>query len=84
MRTLEEIESMSKNILSPEDVCSYIGGDAHFFRNTARKDKKNHTDSFGFPVMVIGCRVKIPKEPFVKYMRGEQFEKAESKSNGAQ
>jgi hypothetical protein len=25
----------------------------------------------GFPVIVAGRRVKVPKAPFIKYMRGE-------------
>ncbi len=73
MKTLEEIEKIPKNILSPEDVCSYTGGDPHVLRMTARRDKKSHMDSLGFPVMLIGNRVKVPKEAFIRAMRGEKI-----------
>ena len=73
MKTLLDIENLPKSMLSPEDVCSYTGGDPHILRNTVREDKKNHTNSFCFPVMIIGNRVKIPKEAFIKTMRGDTF-----------
>lgn len=71
MQTLEDIEKIPKALLAIMDIRDYLGIDANAFRKQAHKDKKNHTDSFGFPVMVIENRVKIPKEPFVKFMRGE-------------
>jgi hypothetical protein len=72
MQTLEEIEAAPKALLAPGDISEYLQIDAQAFRIQAREDKKNRTDSFGFPVIVIGNRVKIPKEPFVKFMKGEK------------
>lgn len=71
MKTLEDIENLPKNTLSPCDICEYLGADPHVFRITARKDRKEHTDSFGFPVMILGNRIKIPKDAFVAFMRGK-------------
>ncbi|MVB11353.1 hypothetical protein CAFE_20670 [Caprobacter fermentans] len=70
MQTLDDIEQIQKNMLSIMDVREYLNADANTFRYQAREDKKNHTDSFGFPVIIIGNRIKIPKEPFLKFMRG--------------
>jgi hypothetical protein len=72
MQTLDDIEAIPKSMLAVMDVREYLGCDANTFRIQAREDKKNRTDSFGFPVMVIGNRIKIPKEPFIKFMRGEK------------
>ena len=77
MRTLDEIEASTKNVLSVEDIRGILCIDPNAFRDQAREDKKKHNDSFGFPVIVIRNHVKIPKEPFVKYMRGDQFQKVE-------
>lgn len=72
MQTLEDIKNISKTMLSPEEVCRYMGGDPHILRDTVRRDKKQHTDSLGFPVMIIGNRIKIPKDAFVAIMSGKQ------------
>ena len=71
MQTLEDIEAIPKNVLTIMDIRDFLGVDANAFRAQAREDKKNHTDSFGFPVMIIGNLVKIPKQPFIKFMKGE-------------
>jgi hypothetical protein len=71
MQTLEDIEKIPKNMLSVMDVREFLCVDAFVFRQQVRKDKKNHTDSFGFPVILVGERIKIPKEPFVKFMHGK-------------
>ena len=73
MQTLEDIERIPKNLLSIMDVVEYLQVEPNTFRIQARQDKKEHIDSFGFPVMIIGNRVKIPKEPFVKFMKGERY-----------
>lgn len=70
MKTLEEVEKLGKNMLSVMDICEYLETDPHVLRETIRKDKKRHTDSLGFPVMVLGNRIKIPREAFVAAMRG--------------
>lgn len=65
--TLEEIERLPKNMLVPADICGYLGV-AQYSINVATRDGKN---PFPFPVIRIGTRVKIPKIPFLKAMRGE-------------
>lgn len=65
--TLFEIESMEKETLSVAEVCSCLGGDPLAFRIQARTNPA----ALGFPVIVLGSRVKIPKQAFLKFMRGE-------------
>ena len=67
--TLEQIENLEKNMLIPTDIAGYLGADTYAFTIQAKQD----SSKLPFPVMIIGNRVKIPKVPFVKVMRGEMF-----------
>lgn len=64
---LRRIEALPKTMLVPTDVCKYLGCSAYRI-NVVTRDGKN---PFPFPVIRIGSRVKIPKIPFLKAMRGE-------------
>lgn len=64
---LDRIEALDKEMLVPTDICKYIGCSAYTI-NIATRDGKN---PFPFPVIRLGNRVKIPKVPFLKAMRGE-------------
>ena len=64
---LRRIEALPKDMLVPTDICKYLGCCAYAI-NVATENGKN---PFPFPVIRIGRRVRIPKMPFVKAMRGE-------------
>lgn len=64
---LERIEALPKDMLVPTDICKYLGC-ASYSINVATRDGKN---PFPFPVIRMGNRVRIPKMPFIKAMRGE-------------
>ena len=64
---LDRIEAIDKTMLVPTDVAKYLGCSAYTI-NIATRDGKN---PFPFPVIRLGTRVKIPKMPFIKAMRGE-------------
>ncbi len=66
-KTLEEIEALPKDMLTPADVAGYLRCDPYAINVRAKK----YAQPFPFPVIVIGSRVKIPKFPFLKTMRGE-------------
>ena len=68
MTELERIEALDKEMLIPKDVAKFLGCSAYSI-NLAIKDGKN---PFPFPVIRLGSRVKIPKVPFLKAMRGEK------------
>lgn len=63
---LDRIEKLDKEMLVPTDVAKYLGVCAYSI-NIATRDGKN---PFPFPVIRLGTRVKIPKRPFLKAMRG--------------
>ena len=61
--TLQEIAEMDRDFLTPAEVASAIGCDPQSIRVMARKAP----EKLGFPVAVIGCRVKIPRRPFLRW-----------------
>ena len=67
MTELERIEALPKEMLAPKDICKYLGCSAYTI-NVATENGKN---PFPFPVIRMGRRVRIPKEPFLKAMRGQ-------------
>ena len=66
-KELDRIAALDKDMLVPTDVCKFLGCCAYSI-NVATENGKN---PFPFPVIRINRRVRIPKEPFLKAMRGE-------------
>lgn len=64
---LDRIEALDKEMLVPADIAKYLGCSAYTI-NVATEGGKN---PFPFPVIRMGRRVRIPKMPFLKAMRGE-------------
>lgn len=67
MKTLEEIEAIPSTMLVAADIEEYIHINAQYIRKQARVD----ASKLGFPVIVSGSSVKIPKQAFIKFMRGD-------------
>ena len=65
--TLDEVERLDKEMLVPADVAQILGCSPYTI-NVATRDGKN---PFPFPIIRMGTRVRIPKAPFLKAMRGE-------------
>ena len=63
--TLDEIRVSDKPFLTPADVAGVLAADAQSIRLQARE----FPEALGFPVIVAGRRVKIPKRPFIRFMR---------------
>ena len=64
---LADIEKIDKEFLIPSDVAKCIGCNQYLINVQARENPA----LLGFPVIVIGSRVKIPKEGFIRFCRGE-------------
>ena len=67
--TLKDIEMMDKEMLVPADVAPILGCNPYSI-NVATRDGKNPVP---FPIIRMGTRVRIPKGPFLKAMRGEEI-----------
>ena len=62
--TAAELASIPADVLTVDQVASVLGSNPQTIRTQARTDPA----SLGFPVIVIGNRVKIPKLPFLAHM----------------
>ena len=62
---LSDIESLDKEFLNPEEVALVIGADPQTIRNQVKLD----ATLLGFPAIVTGSRIRIPKEAFLFYCR---------------
>lgn len=65
--TIQEIKETEKPFLTCADIAPAIGSDPHALRLEARKPNSR----LGFPVMLIGTRVKIPTEGFLNWYVGK-------------
>ena len=64
--TLDEIKNSKEHFLSPNDVADVIGCAPQKIRVQAR----TCPELIGFPVSVIGTRVRIPRRPFIQWVEG--------------
>ena len=62
--TLQEIKDSDALFLTPADVAPIIGCDPSKIREMAR----TNPTLLGFPVTVTGCRTKIWRIPFLRYI----------------
>lgn len=64
--TIAEIRRSKKTVLTPEDVCEVLSCRRHNINLQAQNDPSK----LGFPVIVMGSRVKIPREAFLRFWDG--------------
>lgn len=69
MMTLDELEKLDKEMLVPADIAPILGC-SQYTINVVTRDGKN---PFPFPIIRMGTRVRIPKKPFIKAIRGEEI-----------
>lgn len=63
--TMAEIESMTDEVLTCIQVSKVLKSEA----SALHKQAVTNPAMLGFPVIVYGTRVKIPRIPFIKFMR---------------
>lgn len=71
MNQLEELKAMDEVVISAQVASRYLRIDPHSIRLEARY----HPEKLGFPVIVTGHRVKIPRVAFIRYLEGEACER---------
>ncbi len=64
--TLQQLMNETGDFVRVADAAKILGADPQSIREQARRDKAK----LGFPVIVIGCRTKIPRLPFIAYIMG--------------
>jgi len=73
MTTLKEIQDSEKEMLIPSDIAKIINVDPQWIRLVARENP----EKLGFPVMIVGNRVKIPRRPFLSFMTDGKLKKGD-------
>ncbi len=63
---LSEIENSDKIFLLSEDVAKYVSLSPQNIREQAKSDPKK----LGFNVVVAGTQVRIPRIPFLEFLKG--------------
>ena len=66
--TLDDLRKVDRDWLLAREVAPILGTDPHSIRVAA----KVAPGRLGFPVCIIGSRVRIPKKPFIQYWEGKQ------------
>lgn len=71
-RTLDEISALQTDFLT----CRQVSGILHADPYTIHMQATDRPELLGFPVIVMKRRVKIPRLPFIAFMKGNSEEKA--------
>ena len=62
--TIKEIEASSADFLTPAQVAGVLGCQPYAINTQAKADPAK----LGFPVCVMGTRVRIPRRAFLRWM----------------
>ena len=65
--TLEDLESLDDEILTCKQISKILSANPA----TIHFQAMECPEKLGFPVIVMGSRVKIPRIPFLMFMKGE-------------
>lgn len=68
--TIDELEAIEKEYLVPSQVAGILGCSPYTINIAAREAVKTGRNQLGFPVILCGTRVRIPKRAFIKFMKG--------------
>ncbi len=67
--TLDDLEKLDREYLIPKDIAPILGCDTYNINLQVKRDKQTGINSFPFPTMLIGTRVKIPRRAFIEAMK---------------
>lgn len=62
--TLEELLHSDKDVFTPAEIAPVLRSTDQTIRVVARQ----RPDLLGFPTIIMGTRVRIPRIPFLKFM----------------
>jgi len=63
---IDRLERMDKPLLTTADIAPILGCNPYAINLQAHRDPR----MLGFPVIVTGRRVRIPREAFLAFLRG--------------
>jgi hypothetical protein len=70
--TLDEVKAIQREYLTPAEIASVFGVHPQDVRKRVWDDRRKHINTLGFPTVVFGRRIKVPKAAFIKFMEGGQ------------
>lgn len=74
--TLDDLKMLDREIITPAIAGPFVQANPHSIRVAARTEP----ESLGFPVIIMGNRVKIPKRAFIDFLEtGNRWFSRESK-----
>lgn len=62
--TLDDLKRLDREFLTPAQVAEVLNCSAQGVRIWSRQ----RPEQLGFPVCIIGSRIKIPRRPFLRFM----------------
>lgn len=62
--TLQDVIMSDRIYLTPADIAPILGCDPQSIRTQAHK----HPQAMGYPIIIIGRRIRIPRIPFLQYL----------------
>lgn len=65
--SLDDLKRLDREFLTPAQVAEILGCNPQGIRVWARE----RPEGLGFPVCLVGSRIKIPKRPFIQFMEGK-------------
>lgn len=65
--SIKEIMESAKDVLTPSDIAEVLGVKPYSINLQAKQD----ITKLGFPCSLIGTRVRIPKNGFIRWLNGE-------------
>lgn len=68
--TVNELKTMDCATITPDTAAKVLRCDPHYIRVAARKEPC----LLGFPTVIIGNRVKIPRMAFIRFLEGGEAE----------
>lgn len=68
--TLPELEALNKDMLSCYEISGVLKSNPYQINLQARSDAEKGTKFIPFPVIVMGTHVKIPRVPFINFLKG--------------
>lgn len=67
--TLDDLEKLDRECLIPKEIAPIIGVNPYTINLQVKQDKQRGVNSFPFPTILIGTRVKIPRRAFLEAMK---------------
>ena len=71
--TMQEIMHLDREFLIPSEIAPLLGVKPYQINIQVREDKAKGINSFCFPTILIGSRVKIPRRAFIEGMTKADF-----------